>query len=465
MLFNSLVFVAFFAVVYPLYRLLPFRPQQALLLVASWVFYGWWDPRFLALLVGTSTVDWAIGLAIAGAATPRARRRWLLISVVTNLGVLGLFKYFGFFAGEAVAALEALGLGPAAVRLPEIVLPVGLSFYTFQSMAYTIDVYRGDVPAERSWARFALFVAFFPQLVAGPIERAKDLLPQLSAPRRVDPTAMAEGTFLILWGYFKKLFVADNAAALVAQAFDAPSPSFGLVLVGVYAFTFQIYGDFSGYSDIARGVAKWLGVELTVNFRAPLFATGPQDLWRRWHVSLGRWLRDYLYVPLGGSRLGPARTGLNLMVTMLLGGLWHGANWTFLAWGAWHGAGLALERAARALLPALRMPRPVATLLTFHFTVLGFLLFRAESFGHAGRLLSTLAHPVAFGQPEHVAGRQLLVLVAPLLLAEAVGVWRGDPGWLLRLPRPVQALAAAALFLATVFLGASFHVRFIYFQF
>jgi alginate O-acetyltransferase complex protein AlgI len=463
LLFNSLAFVAFFAVVYPLYRALPHRGQNRLLLVASWFFYGWWDVRFLGLLLFTTVVDWAIGLRIEGTSEPAARRRWLITSVVVNLGVLATFKYFGFFAHELEVALQGLGL-PLVVPFPELVLPVGLSFYTFQSMAYTIDVYRRDVPAVRRLADFALFVSFFPQLVAGPIERARDLIPQLQAPRRVDRDRMAEGTWLILWGFFKKLFVADNAATLVTRVFDDPAPSAGLVLLGAYAFCWQIYGDFSGYSDIARGLGKWMGIELSVNFRTPFFASSPRDLWRRWHITLSQWLRDYLYIPLGGNRGGRARTTAALVTTMALGGLWHGANWTYLVWGLYHGAALALQRMLPPL-PSSRIVRAVAIVAMFHFTALGFLVFRAASMTQAWTMLGAFLRPTTPGDAEAILLGQLVVIVAPLLLVDAVQYLRGEEGWMFRLPRPAQAVLSAAVFLAVVFLGASFESQFIYFQF
>ncbi|MCB9791373.1 MAG: MBOAT family protein [Alphaproteobacteria bacterium] len=468
MLFNSTVFPLFFAVVYLLYRglgRLPERPglraQNLLLLAASYFFYAWWDWRFLGLIVLSTAVDFLCGL---GLSRPGLQRRWplVLLSVLVNLGILATFKYAGFFVVEANRLLELSGL-PHRYPAMEVLLPVGLSFYTFQSMAYTIDVYRRDTEATKDPVDFALFVSFFPQLVAGPIERSARLLPQLQRPRAITPQQLAEGGHLILWGFFKKLFVADNLAVIVDAVF-APggSPSGPLVLIGAYAFTWQIYCDFSGYTDIARGLAKWLGIELSVNFRLPFFATSPQDIWRRWHVSLSQWLRDYLYIPLGGNRKGPWRTQANLLITMVLGGLWHGAAWTFIAWGAYHGLALAIQRA----LPPFRLPKLAATVLTFHFTALGFLIFRARDMAQVRSMLTAFLTDFSPDPDDRYALTQLVVLIAVPLAVELAEHLKGDDlDWIMRWPRWAQALAAAGMLYAIVVLGASAGQRFIYFQF
>ncbi len=461
MLFNSLVFVVFFAVVYGLYRGLGHRGQNVLLLVASYAFYGWWDWRFLSLIALSTVVDYTVGLALADPDRPH-RGRLLLVSVVVNLGILATFKYLGFFLTEFNQLLAWFGMA-GSLPIIRLILPVGLSFYTFQSMGYSIDVYRGRVPACRDPLAFATFVAFFPQLVAGPIERSERLIPQLQAPREVTPAQMAEGSHLLLWGYYKKLYVADNLGVLVSAVFDAPAPPGGFaVLLAAYAFTWQIYCDFSGYSNIARGLAKWLGVDLVVNFRLPFFAASPREIWGRWHISLSQWLRDYLYISLGGNRRGRLRTQLNLLVTMLLGGLWHGANWTFVAWGAFHGGALALQRA----LPPLKLPRVAAIVLTFHFTVLGFLIFRAHDLGQVGTLLHTL---VTDPMPQ-AADMEAVVQLGALLGVVGIIEWfqhrRGDDlSLLLKLPLEVQGALYAFFFFCILVLGATYGQQFIYFQF
>ena len=348
MQFNSTIFPLFFAAVYAIYLLMGsrrFRAQNAWLLASSYAFYGYWDPRFLALLALSTVVDYVIGRRLEATEDERARKRLVTLSVLVNLGVLGFFKYFGFFVESTAALLDTMGL-PANVKTLEILLPVGISFYTFQTLSYTIDVYRRAMPATRDLLGFALFVSFFPQLVAGPIERASRLLPQILAPRTVTATKVQAGLWLLVWGYFKKTVIADQAAMIANPLFDGDwSTLTGLEpLTAVLAFTIHIYCDFSGYSDIARGLAKLMGFDFLLNFRLPYLATGPSDFWLRWHVSLSTWLRDYLYIPLGGNRGGTLLTYRNMFLVMALGGLWHGAAWPYVLWGSYHGVLLVLER-------------------------------------------------------------------------------------------------------------------------
>jgi len=348
-----------------------------------------------AVPLATLAVSWAYLAALPALyAAPEAKRRksFLVISMVANLAILGFFKYFDFFAAGLGNMLASVGL-PVSSYVLGIILPAGISFYTFQAMSYTIDIYRGEVKPTTNLRDFALFICFFPHLVAGPIMRAHTLLPQVVEPRRVKEGDIEEGLLLILLGLFKKIVIADNMAPIANAMFfrlssgDGAPLSGGEVLVGLYAFAFQIYGDFSGYSSIARGISKWLGYELVVNFRMPYLAVSPADFWRRWHISLSTWLRDYLYIPLGGNRRGALFTYRNLMLTMLLGGLWHGASWTFVAWGFYHGALLCAFRrlgirdvsAQGNLKDKLVWLFRVA--LMFHLTCFGWLLFRAESFG------------------------------------------------------------------------------------
>ncbi|MCD6303477.1 MAG: MBOAT family protein [Planctomycetes bacterium] len=396
MLFNTWTFAVFFVIVYGLYRLLPYKRQNLLLLAASYVFYGWWDYRFLSLIWISTVLDYICGRAIHSAGGGRKRKAFLAASIAGNLGILGFFKYFNFFAGSFAKLLGSLGL-QANLPTLHIILPVGISFYTFQTMSYTIDIYRGQLKPTRDFLQFAVFVAFFPQLVAGPIERARNLLPQFARPRQCSAEKFRDGLWLVFWGLFKKVVVADNMARIVNAAFANPSAYGGADLfIAVNAFAFQIYGDFSGYSSIARGVAKMLGFELMVNFRFPYFATSPSDFWRRWHISLSSWLRDYLYIPLGGNRRGKRRTYANLMTTMLLGGLWHGAAWHFVLWGFYHGLILCIyrlfggasthgRRIAAARPPAAGLPSPwpavkwlLAAAVMYQLTCAGWLIFRAQ---------------------------------------------------------------------------------------
>ncbi len=400
MVFNSITFLIFLAIVLLAYYRLPHRGQNILLLVASYVFYGWWDWRFLGLLLFSTFFDYWCALWIEGQQHRGKRRMFLAFSMAVNLGVLCIFKYYNFFAESLVHVLHAFGMQASFPTL-HVVLPVGISFYTFLSMSYTIDVYRRELPATRQPLDYMLYVAFFPHLVAGPIVRASFLLPQCQRPRVMVPDEVANGIWLILLGYLKKVVIGDHLALIANWGFGSPLPPLhdANSWLLVYAFAFQIYADFSGYSDIARGLAKIMGFELTINFRAPYLVTNPSTFWQHWHISLSTWLRDYLYIPLGGNRHGRRRTYLNLMITMLLGGLWHGAGMAYLLWGLYHGTLLAAQRGWRdltghrerhvsAALSALHPPhRTLAqgirhgllVILFFHLTCLGWLLFRAGS--------------------------------------------------------------------------------------
>ena len=404
MLFNSGIFLQFFAAFLLLYWLVrgSLSQRNCLILAASYLFYGWWAPasdsseansanalitalwhcRFLALLVATSLFDFFIARQLDSLQSPSQRKYLLAASIVANLGVLGFFKYADFFLHTATDALNIFGLS-VAPRTLGLVLPVGISFYTFQSMSYTIDVYRRELPATRSLTNFLAYVSFFPQLVAGPIERARHLLPQFERTRLITLSMVQEGIWLILWGMFKKVVLADNFAPLADMVFGSQTFSATTVVLGTLAFGLQIYCDFSGYSDIARGTARVLGFDIMLNFNLPYSAASPREFWQRWHISLSTWLRDYLYIPLGGNRLGSTRTTVNLTLTMLLGGLWHGAAWNFVLWGLWHGTGLALTRSSishfQFSLLNSKAGRTLGWLATMLFVFYGWLLFRATS--------------------------------------------------------------------------------------
>jgi D-alanyl-lipoteichoic acid acyltransferase DltB (MBOAT superfamily) len=474
MVFNSLQFVGFFAVVYGLYRLLPHRAQNWLLLIASYWFYAAWDWRFLGLLIASTVVDYLVARYLSTATDQALRRRVLWISIGFNLGVLGFFKYYGFFAENLHALLAWLGLN---VPLPalHVVLPIGISFYTFMTMSYVIDVYRREIPATTHPVDFALFVAYFPHLVAGPILRAPALLPQIASPRRITRQQMVEGTWLVGWGLFKKIFVADNLATIVTAIFAADrSPSAVEVIIGAYAFAFQIYGDFSGYSDIARGLSKWMGIELNLNFLFPYFVRSPQAFWRNWHISLSTWLRDYLYIPLGGNRGSAAATYRNLMITMVLGGLWHGAAWPYVLWGAYQGGLLVVYRwvgerwAGSPWIERLERPawKVAGWFVMFHLTCYGWLLFRARSVGQIASMTGALVS--GWARPSETAAAHAIALAAyatPLLVVHAWEAWRDDLEAVLRLPLlPRYSLYVALAYLLVLF-GAFEGSQFIYFQF
>ncbi len=470
MVFNSLVFLAFFAIVYALYAGLPHRAQNRMLLLASYVFYGSWDWRFLSLILASTALDYVCALRIEDSATPRGRRFWLGASIAGNLGILGFFKYWGFFTENLRALLAWLGVD-ASIPVLNVILPVGISFYTFQTMSYTLDVYRGEMSAHRGFLDFALYVSFFPQLVAGPIERARRLLPQVLTPRRISRERSIEGLWLVLWGYFLKCFVADNLAPIADGVFSENPPAHaGMVLAGLYAFAFQIFGDFAGYSAIAIGVAKTMGFELMTNFRQPYLVTNPREFWQHWHISLSTFLRDYLYVPLGGSRGSALATARNLSVTMLLGGLWHGAAWNFVAWGAYHGGLLAIHRLWKRLRGARPAPgavvHAVQIVAMFHLTCLGWLLFRATSLGQAADLLGTLlSGPWQMSREAARAFSEVAFFAAPVVLVQGLERLRDDVPVFVRLPEPVRVATAVLLVEALLVWGAFGGKEFIYFQF
>lgn len=471
MTFTSFVFVAFFAVFYPLYLLLMgrHRLQNAALLAASLTFYGYWDWRFLFLMIAAASIDYFAARWIEGSDDPRARRRLLIVSLTSNLLVLGVFKYFNFFS-QSLHELFALFGQSAPTRTLSILLPIGISFYTFQAMSYVIDVYRRELRAIRRLDDYLLFVVFFPHLVAGPIQRATILVPQVISPRRILPEQVEAAIPLILWGFFKKLVFADHVSLIADQVFNAHLAHRGAdTIIGALAFTVQIYCDFSAYSDIARGLSKLMGFELLLNFNQPYFSVNPSDFWRRWHISLSSWLRDYLYIPLGGNRGGPARTYRNLAITMLLGGLWHGAAWNFIIWGAYQGAILVLyrltdprhEESARPGLPGLWWRLP----LMFAFTVFGWLIFRARSATQLWEMISGIGFAATPDTRRLLAG--LLACALPLAAIELVQFFRREHDHLVmtKLDPWKRVPVYASLIIVLLYLGARKSSEFIYFQF
>lgn len=469
--FVSLEFILLLAASLTVCLLPSLRAQNVLLLLASYLFYGAWDWRFLGLIWGSTVFNYVLARLIEGSASPGKRRRLLVLGLVLNLGVLGFFKYFGFFFQEFVRLIATVGW-EAGLEPLKILLPVGISFYTFQTIAYLVDVHRKEITAEHDLLNFSLFVVFFPQLVAGPIERAAHLLPQMRNRRPVDWDRFTRGGWLIAWGYFQKVAIADNMAKWVEPVFSVGRSDvlWPELLLGVYAFSLQIYCDFCGYSNIARGVAKWLGFELSRNFICPYFAANIRDFWRRWHVTLSSWLRDYIYIPLGGNRGGHA--GRNLMLTMLLGGLWHGANWTFLWWGAFHGALLGVHRLLTSHTRVSVSPSPFRRVLciagTFHLVAFGWLFFRATDMSQAIGLLASGWTSLVTGNPGDIPRLGLLVVTlawAVVGLHDGACVRRDTEYPLLTLPALPRAITYAGLALVFVILGNFGSRDFIYFQF
>jgi len=476
MSFVSLVFPVFFVIVFLLYAKSSHKLQNLILLVASYVFYGWWDWRFLGLIVLSSSIDYLAGrMLCSDHDTPDVkkyppRKMVLLASIASNLAILGTFKYFNFFVETTQILMTALGMEPYG-RFMNIVLPVGISFYTFQSMSYTIDVYSGKQRAERNFPDFLLYVSFFPQLVAGPIERAGHLLGQVTHKRVVTYDGVMSGLQLAALGFFKKVVIADNLARMADYIFATPDVGGGLLLLGAYAFAFQIYCDFSGYSDIARGIARTMGFDLCLNFNLPYLAQNPQDFWHRWHISLSQWFRDYVYIPLGGNRRGEKRKIYNLMATMALVGLWHGPSWHYVFWGIYHGVLLAgydlISRVRGKINPSPDRWTPslvMSRIVTFHLICFGWILFRVESMGHLTAMFSS-----AFGLPFFTNINTELLITFAVLVMPLIGlqvyqaktrleVWHG---WS---PRIRTAFFTSLVYLVLV-AGPAEQTAFIYFQF
>ena len=413
MLFNSIDFVVFLPIVFCLYWFVTsknLKLQNLLIVGASYLFYGWWDWKFLTLIFISTIVDYSVGIGLLHEKKQLKRILLLWISIFVNLGFLGFFKYYNFFLENFQAAFSIFGLEFSARSL-SIILPVGISFYTFQTLSYSIDVYRKKLKPSTDFIAFSAFVCFFPQLVAGPIERAKHLLPQFNKRRDFNPSTAAEGMRQILWGLFKKVVIADNCAEYANLIFSNPGDYSGSTLVlGAVFFTFQIYGDFSGYSDIAIGVAKLFGFNLMQNFAFPYFSRDIAEFWRRWHISLSSWFRDYLYIPLGGSRGGLWLKIRNTFIIFVVSGFWHGANWTFIFWGflnALYFLPLMLSNnnrnnidvvANESLLPSIR--DILSILITFTLTMFAWIFFRAENLSHAFEYINGIFHMSIFTSPE-----------------------------------------------------------------
>ncbi len=479
MLFNSQLFLNFFASVYLLYLILPFRAQNILLLAASYAFYGYWDVRFLLLIIVSTLIDYSSSLVIAHAhktERPRLAKGFLTLSILSNLSILGFFKYFNFFVGSFAGLYSSLfGAAPSLPTL-EIILPVGISFYTFQTLSYTIDVYRKDFEPTRNVFDFALYVAFFPQLMAGPIERARKLIPQLQQPRSLKTDDFYDGLWLIIWGLFKKVFIADNIALFTYWWAHVSQDSNGITgYLFIIAFPIQVYCDFSGYSDMAVGLAKLLGINLTTNFRLPYFATNPNQLWQRWHITLGHWLRDYLYRPLRYKMPFYPKTSA-LFLTMMLAGLWHGAAWTFVLWGTGWGIIMLVHRDLSAWLSknwrrSSAKPTQLQLFLSvsvvFHLWALSTYLFIAENLPHAWRLLqrSLLTSNYSFNSQNLQDGLTLAFFTSPLLFMQLAQLMSKDLMVIRRLVWYWQALISCILLTLLFTIGANLGKDFIYFQF
>ncbi len=460
MLFNSTLFLAFLTAVVVVYYHLPLRGRRLLLLAASYSFYWVWSIPFSLLLVGSTVVDYVAARVIGRARTKAARVAGLLASIIANLGVLAVFKYADFFTNSTYSLL---GVRPWAEL--DLILPLGISFYTFQTMSYTIDVFRGHMAPKKSLLDVALYVSFFPQLVAGPIVRADVLMPQLAEKHEIDWERIRRGMALVLWGLAKKVFIADSMARIVNEAYGDPASQSGLgLLIATYAFAVQIYCDFSGYSDIAIGAANLLGIRLPKNFDAPYLACSIREFWRRWHISLSTWLRDYLYISLGGSRVGRARTYVNLMFTMLLGGLWHGAGWNWVIWGGLHGVIMSGERALNLseTPPTRTLTRLLRWAITFHLICFSWIFFRSANLDQAANVIHRIA-TMADGRVP-LDPRPLFAL-ALLLLAERAALKTRWLGLFAKHPTAARWITYLLVIVFVLSFSKSGNPEFIYFQF
>lgn len=475
MLFNSTAFLLFLPTVFFLYWFVfknQLRAQNVLLLVASYIFYGWWDWRFLSLIIASTFLDYFVALALQKTERSSKRKVLLAISLAGNLGMLGFFKYYNFFVTSWIEAWSSVGITMEATTL-NIILPVGISFYTFQTLSYTIDVYRKEMQPTKSFIDFAAFVTFFPQLVAGPIERASHLLPQFYKNRTFDYQNAVDGVKLIIWGMFKKVVVADNCAFFVNTIFENPEAySSGELFVGMVFFAFQIYGDFSGYSDMAIGISKLFGFDLMVNFKFPYFSRDIAEFWRRWHISLSTWFRDYIYIPLGGSKGSKWFQIRNVMIIFLVSGFWHGANWTYVVWGLFH---------ALLFLPLLLFNVNRSHLITksygwldfakigvtFLVVCIGWVFFRADSITDAFQYLAQLFELKSLGLSLFYKTNANLMIFALSVLAVGI-LSMQELVWVIKkrdLPK-ISAFGALLLVLLIFFMGSfKNQMDFIYFQF
>jgi D-alanyl-lipoteichoic acid acyltransferase DltB (MBOAT superfamily) len=475
-LFNSFQFLLFLPVVVCGYFLLPQRFRWVLLLGASWYFYMCWRMEYILLLLFSTLVDYLVGLRMAALPDKRSRGRWLWLSIGLNMGMLFLFKYFDFFSGALRQGFEAANIMVAVPEL-KLLLPVGISFYTFQSLTYTVDIYRGELKPERHFGRFALYIAFWPQLVAGPIERAATLLPQFHERHRPNYDRIVGGLCLIAYGFFKKVVVADRCALYVDEVYGHTDLYNGWnLLMATFLFAIQIYCDFSGYTDIAIGSAKMMGYDLMTNFNRPYLSTSITEFWRRWHISLSTWFRDYIYIPMGGGRKGKVRGLLNAFFTFVLSGFWHGANWTFLAWGAFHGSLLVVERLLKGLFKGIKPPtsrwvtvpaRLAGGGFTFALVCVGWIFFRAKDMHQVAGIWTKIAHaPSApLGSVVIRDGMKNLGIFNFTLTFAAIGLL----GLSYLLPRDLRLRRSLLFLLFTtiiiLLLGRNAGNEFIYFQF
>ena len=458
MLYHTWIFLLFFLIFYTVYLAVKrTRLKNLWILIASYLFYGWWQPWFLILITYSTVIDYIV---VAMMQKSRYRRVWLSISVVNGLALLGFFKYGTFITENINSVLSLLGTS-YSISTGGILLPVGLSFYIFKSIGYTIDCYRGDVERESNFVRHAVFVSFFPILLAGPIARAGNLLPQLRKNLRISSRDIADGLSLFIVGLFKKIALADCLALYVDKVYDAPAQyQSAALLLATFAFAWQIYFDFSGYTDMARGIARMMGFRIMLNFNNPYLASGLGDFWRRWHISLSTWFRDYLYIPLGGNRRGKFNTYRNLFLTMMVAGLWHGAAWTFIIWGALHAIGRCMTRELeKSRFYSEKVPRFIKQMFVFAFVTFAWIFFRAASWDDASVIVTRI---FSSGLADPNFPLLFIVLILSVWLYQFV--YKSGTRWILRLA-PVRIAAVVLMILYLAVFTSSSSQAFIYLQF
>ena len=482
MLFNSFEFVIFFIIVFTIYykSYNKLKIQNTLLLVSSYVFYGWWDLKFLSLIIISSISDYIIGRAIDESDNKKYRKKLLILSLFINLGILGFFKYYNFFSQSFTDFISLFGFKTNPFLL-NIILPVGISFYTFQTMSYTIDIYKNRMKSNKNLLEFMTFVSFFPQLVAGPIERASHLLPQFSKKRKFDLYEFKEGAKQSLWGLFKKIVIADNCAFYANQIFENSDTYPGSVLfIGAILFAFQIYGDFSGYSDIAIGISRIMGIDLMQNFKSPYLAENIQDFWRRWHISLSTWFRDYVYIPLGGNKVDSSfRRSLNIIITFVVSGFWHGANWTFIIWGALHSLFYFIQTIYSKNLKTTKLlpeglEKAFNIFITFVAVAFAWIFFRANSFTHAINYISEILSSTITTNPMSYfksmgSSIQPVIIIISLIYLSIFEILNRNATYSFQVtkfkPLPKILIYCSILLILIFFRATNGTIDFIYFQF
>lgn len=481
MLFNSNAFYIFFPIVFAVYWLTPRRYRWGVLLVSSYYFYMSWNAKYVLLILLTTVVSYGTALLIERTPERRKRKLFMGFALFVCLGLLVVFKYFNFLSSSVTQLLKSLSLPMSEITL-NLILPVGISFYTFQTLGYVIDVYKGKTKACAHFGRYAVFVSFFPLLLAGPIERAEHLLPQLEKEHSFDADKAVSGAKLIAWGYFKKIAIADIVISCVDAVYSQPHSYTGMALAtAVFLYSFQVYCDFSGYSDIARGVARLLDIDLMTNFRSPYFASSLKEFWSRWHISLSTWFRDYIYIPLGGSRAGAWRTRFNLLLTFLVSGLWHGASWNFVIWGGLHGLGQIMEKEWKRRFPGGKKERRwPGVLLTFAFVSVTWIFFRAVTLSDAWyvltHMLEGLMHPLAYLKNGYESLRAaglmqstdlmlVFVWIGVLLVHDYIELKQDAWEWLARFKKPVRYAFYFGLLFIILYSRQLGQYEFVYFQF